>query len=106
MKRNDIVFKKGKKRIIEKFIQGCILIILVILTISMMSNVNSIQGNARVINYAGIIRGATQRVIKLEIAGQSNDDLIVYLDDIFDGLCMVEESMILRFYQISHIKIN
>ncbi len=49
-------------------------------------NVNSIQGNARVINYAGIIRGATQRVIKLEIAGQSNDDLIVYIDDIFDGL--------------------
>ncbi|RHS95677.1 GGDEF domain-containing protein [Erysipelatoclostridium sp. AM42-17] len=80
------MFKRSKKRIIEKFIQGWVLVLLVILTVSMMFNVNSIQGNARVINYAGIIRGATQRVIKLEIAGQSNDDLIVYLDDIFDGL--------------------
>ena len=45
-----------------------------------------IQGNARVINYAGIIRGATQREIKLEISGNANNSLIRYLDDIFDGL--------------------
>ena len=52
----------------------------------MMIGVNKIQGNARVINYAGIIRGATQREIKLEISGNVNKSLIRYLDDIFDGL--------------------
>jgi hypothetical protein len=52
----------------------------------MMNDVNKIQGNARVINYAGIIRGATQREIKLEISGNKNDSLISYLDSIFDGL--------------------
>ena len=48
----------------------------------MMNDVNKIQGNARVINYAGIIRGATQREIKLEISGNKNNSLIRYLDNI------------------------
>lgn len=51
-----------------------------------MADIRKIQGNARVINYAGLVRGATQREIKLEIANQPNDDLIQYLDDIFSGL--------------------
>ena len=63
-----------------------LLIVLITLTIFMMSDVKKIQGNARVINYAGIIRGATQREIKLEISGNENDVLIKYLDDIFYGL--------------------
>ena len=40
------------------------------------------QGNARVINYTGIIRGATQRLIKQEMNNQPNDELIRVLDDI------------------------
>ena len=42
--------------------------------------------SARVINYAGIVRGATQREVKLEIVGQQNDDLLHYLDEIINGL--------------------
>jgi len=78
--------KRSKNKMIERFLQGFLIIILVILTIFMMNDVNKIQGNARVINYAGIIRGATQREIKLEISGNKNNSLIRYLDNIFDGL--------------------
>lgn len=83
---NWVKLKRSKNRMIERFLQGFLIIILVILTIFMMNDVNKIQGNARVINYAGIIRGATQREIKLEISGNKNDSLISYLDNIFDGL--------------------
>ncbi len=78
--------RKHRNRTIERFIQGLLMIVLIVLTTFMMIDVNKIQGNARVINYAGIIRGATQREIKLEISGNANNSLIRYLDDIFDGL--------------------
>ena len=44
--------------------------------------VNIIQGTGRVINYTGMVRGATQRLVKLEISKQPNDELMEYLDDI------------------------
>lgn len=78
--------KHNKKDKLENIISAVLIIILISLTVAMMGEVNKIQGNARVVNYAGIIRGATQREMKLEIAGQGNDDLIEYLDDIFSGL--------------------
>lgn len=76
--------RKHRNRTIERFIQGLLMIVLIVLTTFMMIVVNKIQGNARVINYAGIIRGATQREIKLEISGNANNSLIRYLDDIFE----------------------
>ena len=51
-----------------------------------MVNISRLQGTARVINYAGLVRGATQREVKLEITGNQNDELIKYLDDILDDL--------------------
>lgn len=51
-----------------------------------MSEIGRLQGTARVINYAGLVRGATQREVKLEITGYQNDELIQYLDDILNGL--------------------
>ena len=59
-----------------------------VLVTCMIFQINCLQGTARVINYAGLVRGATQREIKLEIAGLKNDDLIVYLDEILSGLNM------------------
>lgn len=44
------------------------------------------QGNARVINYAGIVRGATQQLIKQEMNDLPNDELIDYLDNIISEL--------------------
>lgn len=43
-------------------------------------------GYAKVINYSGIIRGATQKLVKEELNNEQDDALIVYLDDILDGL--------------------
>lgn len=40
------------------------------------------QTNGRLINYVGIVRGASQRLIKLELSGQPGDDMIAYLDSI------------------------
>ena len=52
----------------------------------MIIRIDALQGTARVINYAGIIHGATQREVKLEIAERPNDQLIEYLDEILNGL--------------------
>ncbi len=71
---------------IQKVIQGILIFLMIGMTLCMMREVSKIQGDARVVNYAGILRGATQRMVKLEIAGKGDNDLEKYLDDIFDGL--------------------
>ena len=78
--------KNKKSRNIIGIIQSCLIFALVILVIFMMIQINRLQGTARVINYAGLVRGATQREVKLEITGSPNDELIKYLDDILSGL--------------------
>lgn len=44
------------------------------------------SNDARVINYSGIVRGATQRLVKQELAELPNDELIAKLDQIVNGL--------------------
>ena len=51
-----------------------------------MVQITRLQGTARVINYAGLVREATQCMVKLEITGSRSDELIKYLDDILSGL--------------------
>ena len=77
--------KKKSKNIIG-IIQSVLILILVVLIIFMMIQISRLQGTARVINYAGLVRGATQREVKLEITGNQNEELIKYLDDIFLGV--------------------
>ena len=40
------------------------------------------QHYTQLVNYVGIVRGATQRLVKLELAGQPSDELVDYLDGI------------------------
>lgn len=47
---------------------------------------HNLQGNAKVINYAGIVRGATQRLVKEELNHKPNDALIKRLDGIISEL--------------------
>ena len=75
-----------KWRAFAAIIQSILIVIMTVLVTAMILQINDLQGTARVINYAGLVRGATQREVKLEIAGQENDDLIVYLDEILNGL--------------------
>lgn len=44
------------------------------------------NGTARVVNYAGIVRGGTQRLVKQEIFGVQNDELIEKLDEVIEEL--------------------
>lgn len=44
------------------------------------------SGNSRVVNYAGLIRGETQRIIKLENSGQREDELIKEVQSFIEGL--------------------
>ena len=48
--------------------------------------IKSLQGDARVINYTGIVRGGTQRLVKKELNHLSDDTLIARLDGILSGL--------------------
>lgn len=81
-KQNDNK-KFGKIRTI---IQSFLIFILIVLVILMMFDISNLQGTAKVINYSGLVRGATQRLMKLELTKNPNDDLMVYLDEILTGL--------------------
>lgn len=53
--------------------------------LSIMS-IHRLQGNARIINYTGVVRGATQRLVKQELNGIPNDALIAQVEAILYGL--------------------
>lgn len=74
------------KKKIGTILKTMLILFLAGLVIIMMVEIRKIQETAKVVNYAGLVRGATQREVKLEIAGNANDDLMAYLDDILDGL--------------------
>ncbi|HTG01020.1 MAG TPA: methyl-accepting chemotaxis protein [Nitrospirota bacterium] len=44
------------------------------------------ESDGRVVNFAGIVRGGTQRLVKLELAGTPADELAAKLDAIIKGL--------------------
>lgn len=48
--------------------------------------IKSLQGDARVINYTGIVRGATQRLVKKELNHLPDDTLSARLDGILSAL--------------------
>ena len=74
------------KQRLETVVKTVLILILSVLVFTMMVQIEKLQGTARVINYAGLVRGATQREIKLEVTGNPDDELIQYLDDILSGL--------------------
>ena len=65
---------------------GALAVVLAILIVWMMNLVSGIQGAARIINYAGLVRGKTQRIVKLEISGQPQDGMIADIDAFIAGL--------------------
>lgn len=48
--------------------------------------ISQVSNYGKLINYVGIVRGASQRVIKLETNGEKSDELIGYVSDILDEL--------------------
>lgn len=74
------------KEKIGNILKTALVLFLAVLVVVMMWEIRKIQGTAKVVNYAGLVRGATQREVKLEVTGTADDELIAYLDDILDGL--------------------
>ena len=63
-----------------------LLVALVLSGLLSLYSMGSLQGNARVINYTGVVRGATQRLVKEELEGSQDDALIDKLDGIIEEL--------------------
>ena len=61
-------------------------VILIALFLTIMVLVSKIQGTARVVNYAGLVRGKTQRIIKLEVAKEPQDEMIESVSSFIEGL--------------------
>ena len=61
-------------------------VILIVLFFSIMIMVGQIQGTARIVNYAGLVRGGTQRMVKLEDAGEPQDKMRATIYSYIDGL--------------------
>lgn len=74
------------KHMKKKILPVILLAVLLLSGVWSLVSVLSIQGNARVINYTGVVRGASQLLIKEELYGEPNDALISRLDQIIEEL--------------------
>ena len=69
--------KKGQKAsYVSRVGMTVLTVVLIVVFFFIMMLVSRIQGTARVVNYAGLVRGETQRIIKLEGAGLPQDGMI------------------------------
>lgn len=78
------------KKWLRKSIPVLLTILFCFISVISLTTIIHLQGNARVINYSGIVRGATQRLIKQEMNDSPNDGLIPYLDGILSELATGE----------------
>ena len=81
---NTSVAKKASR--VVRLLMMVLTAVLIFFFFNVMSLVSDIQGTARVVNYAGLVRGTTQRIVKLEDAGQPQDDLLKAVDSYIKGL--------------------
>ena len=77
---------KKKSNRVTRILMMALTVVLIFLFFDIMSLVADIQGTARVVNYAGLVRGTTQRIVKLEDAGLPQDKLLEAVDSYIDGL--------------------
>mgnify|MGYP001774783280 FL=1 len=56
----------------------------------MVQAVIQAQSYGRLINYVGIVRGATQRLVKLELQRKESNEIIQYIDGIIEELAGAE----------------
>ena len=61
-------------------------LISIVINFIFFGSIDDLYGDSRTINYAGILRGATQRLVKQELSNNPNDDLIEEIENIFSQL--------------------
>ena len=74
---------------------GVLAVVLAALIVWMMVLVSGIQGTARVVNYAGLVRGETQRLVKMEIAGQAENGMMESVESFINGLRFGDDELTL-----------
>lgn len=62
-----------------------------------INSIINIQLHGKLINYAGIVRGATQRLVKCELNDVPSDDILLVVDNILDNLLTGEGNYGLPF---------
>lgn len=77
---------KTAPKVVQQVITALLVILFCVIGALSLFTITHMQGNARVVNYTGIVRGATQRLVKQELSGRPNDALILRLDELLDGL--------------------
>lgn len=75
-----------QKRLVPVILAAALLIIGVL----SIGSIRSLEGSARVINYTGVVRGATQRLVKKELNKEPDNALITKLDEILNELATGE----------------
>lgn len=74
--------EKNWNGIIRKVLLVCLMIMLLLV----FQQVHCLRGTARIINYAGTLRGVTQRFVKLEVQGTKSEQLREQIEEIFNDL--------------------
>lgn len=54
--------------------------------VAIYRQIDSMSSDGRIVNYAGIVRGNTQRLMKMEILEQNTDNIVSLLDKVIQGL--------------------
>lgn len=78
--------KNNKNVYSTRFLLVPLSLSLVLTGVLSLFTIRNLQGNARVINYTGIVRGATQRLVKQELNHQADDAMIGNLDLLLNEL--------------------
>ncbi|MFT4106700.1 MAG: methyl-accepting chemotaxis protein [Lacrimispora sp.] len=64
----------------------CLALLSVISTGLMFSLLDQNQSNGKIVNYCGVVRGASQRVMKLHLMGQPVEEAVAKVEKAMDGL--------------------
>jgi methyl-accepting chemotaxis protein len=59
----------------------------------LQSSINNASNDSAVINKAGVIRGGSQRIVKMELGGSASDELIKNLDYLYKALQKGDKSL-------------
>ena len=81
-----MVMKNSLARYQIVIVLGVLAIVFLGINYYLIINIKAIQGTARVINYAGIVRGGTQRLIKKELSDMPDDAMLNNLNTIVQEL--------------------
>jgi methyl-accepting chemotaxis protein len=70
-----------------------LLLVAIFNLVAIYRQIDSMTSDGRIVNYAGIVRGGTQRLVKLTILEQNTDSLVSRLDKVVHGLIQGDKEL-------------